>query len=110
MERETRAGGELAGADQPSSRAQPVEHHEPTQPPRRRSTVREPAPVVTQQPVAPGPGSPVHTNTAEPERTPPEPETLAPAAAEEQERSTETEANDRPRRTGWWARRFAGKR
>ncbi|HYA07444.1 MAG TPA: Rne/Rng family ribonuclease [Xanthobacteraceae bacterium] len=64
----------------------------PEEPVRRRSTVREPAPIgggdtpppPTQQPAAPA-AEPVITESSE-----------------------EAADKDRPRRTGWWARRFAG--
>jgi ribonuclease E len=73
--------------------AEPQHSAPPEEPARRRSTVRERAPIAsgdemlpspqTQQPVSPTP-EPVITETGE--------------AAEA----------DRPRRTGWWSRRFAG--
>ena len=67
--------------------------------PRRRSTVREAAPFFAgQAPVEPPP-SPAGETRA------PEPEPAAPAA----DHPAETESIDRPRRTGWWARRLAGK-
>jgi ribonuclease E len=60
--------------------------------PRRRSTVREPAP---------GAGSGVVTPE---EPTTPSPSPERPVAAE----PAESENADRPRRTGWWSRRIAG--
>jgi ribonuclease E len=60
--------------------------------PRRRSTVREPAP---------GAGSGVVTPE---EPTTPSPSPEQPVAAE----PAESENADRPRRTGWWSRRIAG--
>jgi len=67
---------------------------EQAEPPRRRSTVRERAPIggsddapppASTAPVAPAPApEPVITEVAE------------------------TEGTDRPRKTGWWSRRFAG--
>jgi ribonuclease E len=64
--------------------------------PRRRSTVRERAPVFsgdeTAAPAPIAPPEPVHA------ASPP------PAAAE----SNEAPASDQPRKTGWWSRRFAG--
>jgi ribonuclease E len=59
------------------------------EPPRRRSTVREPAPGVT-------------GNEAGPPAEPKEPE--QPAITE----VSDGEASDRPRRRGWWSRRMAG--
>jgi len=67
--------------------------------PRRRSTVREPAPFLGSQ----GPGQPA--SSAAETRAAPEPEPAPPALSDR----AETESADRPRRTGWWARRFAGK-
>jgi ribonuclease E len=74
-------------AEVPSAEQQP-------EPPRRRSTVRERAPIggsddapppAATTPVAPAPApEPVVTDVAE------------------------TEGTDRPRKTGWWSRRFAG--
>jgi ribonuclease E len=61
-------------------------------PPRRRSTVREPAPI--------GGGAP-----AAPPASQQEP---APAASELPTETAETEDANKPRRTGWWSRRFAG--
>jgi ribonuclease E len=63
------------------------------EPPRRRSTVREPAPIVGSD-EAPPPASPAPVAPA------PEPVVVTDAA--------ETESPDRPRKTGWWSRRFAG--
>jgi ribonuclease E len=60
--------------------------------PRRRSTVREPAPGAASNVVA----------TPTPEEPAPPPE--QPIAAE----PTESEATGQPRRTGWWSRRIAG--
>ena len=62
------------------------------EPPRRRSTVREPAP---------GAGSGVVTPE---EPTTPSPSPEQPVATE----PAESENADRPRRTGWWSRRIAG--
>ncbi|HET9902781.1 MAG TPA: Rne/Rng family ribonuclease [Xanthobacteraceae bacterium] len=66
---------------------------------RRRSTVREPAPVLME-------------GTASPEPSQPEPRdaTSPPAAAPETPTIEEpAEDSQRPRRTGWWARRVFGK-
>jgi ribonuclease E len=73
-------------------RAEPPHAEQQPEPPRRRSTVRERAPIggsddapppAPTMPVAPAP-EPVVTEVAE------------------------TEGTDRPRKTGWWSRRFAG--
>jgi ribonuclease E len=67
----------------------PVAAAEP-EPARRRSTVREPAPIATAE-AAPVP--------AQPAPPAPEPVVVETNAAPE---------DDRPRKTGWWSRRFAG--
>ncbi len=67
--------------------------------PRRRSTVREPAPFFPGQ----GPAQPTIAPANETRAPEPEP------AASSPDRTAETESTDRPRRTGWWARRLAGK-
>jgi ribonuclease E len=59
--------------------------------PRRRSTVREPAP---------------NTGAAEPAQ--PAPPAPAPAPEPVITEIGDTESADRPRRSGWWSRRFAG--
>ena len=74
--------------------AEPPAAEQQAEPPRRRSTVRERAPIggsddapppASTAPVAPAPApEPVITEVAE------------------------TEGTDRPRKTGWWSRRFAG--
>jgi ribonuclease E len=67
--------------------------------PRRRSTVREPAPLFAgQAPLQPPPAPAGETRAPEPGPPAPSPD-----------RPAETESADRPRRTGWWARRVAGK-
>ena len=75
----------------PAAAESPVQQPEP---PRRRSTVREPAPVVnaaeSPQP-APAPASPP-----------------APAPQPVITELGDSESTDRPRRSGWWSRRFAG--
>jgi ribonuclease E len=76
----------------PSSAAPPAE----PEPPRRRSTVREPAPVVGSADATP----PAPTPSAAPVPTPaPEPVITE---------LKEAEDANRPRKTGWWSRRFAG--
>jgi ribonuclease E len=74
----------------------------PDQPeqPRRRSTVREPVPFFTGQ----GTAQPSRQPTAETQAAQQEP-----ATPHVPDRTAEAEGDDRPRRTGWWARRFAGK-
>ena len=61
------------------------------EPPRRRSTVREPAPIVNAD--APQP-APVSSSSPPPQ----------PVITE----VGESESTDKPRRSGWWSRRFAG--
>jgi ribonuclease E len=70
-----------------SSEAVPVDLPEAAEP-RRRSTVREPAPVFSSEPTPVPPARP----QADP----------APPVSEEAENA------DKPRRTGWWARRMGG--
>jgi ribonuclease E len=76
---------------EPSETA-PMDAHEPAEP-KRRSTVREPAPFLSSEP----------NISSEPNPAPPQPQPEpAPPASEEAENV------DRPRRTGWWARRMGG--
>jgi ribonuclease E len=64
------------------------------EPPRRRSTVRERAPIGgSEDASSPAPTMPV---------------TPAPAPEPVVTEVAETEGTDRPRKTGWWSRRFAG--
>jgi ribonuclease E len=72
----------------------PPELAEP-EPPRRRSTVRERAPIA-------GSGDTAHP--AQPEPAPAAEPAPQPAVSE----PGESENADRPRRTGWWSRRLAG--
>jgi ribonuclease E len=65
------------------------------EPPRRRSTVREPAPIAGSDKAPP----PASTAPVVPAPAP-EPVVVTEAA--------ETESADRPRKSGWWSRRFAG--
>jgi ribonuclease E len=67
---------------------------EPEQP-RRRSTVRERAPVPSSESFA--------SSVPAPHSAPPAPELAAENAASE---ATEAEDPNRPRKTGWWSRRF----
>jgi ribonuclease E len=82
-----------AREEAPAQRAaEPVSQSAPAaaEPPRRRSTIREPAPgVMTSEPVA-------AAAIAVAQVTPPPPE---PAP---------TEAADKPRKTGWWGKRLLG--
>ena len=65
-----------------------------SEPPRRRSTVRERAPIGSSDDASlPAPTMPVTPAPA------PEPVVTEVAA---------TEGTDQPRKTGWWSRRFAG--
>jgi ribonuclease E len=64
---------------------------EPAAPPRRRSTVREAAPVSSGESFVPASPAPVVTPVPEP-------------AAE----TDATEDPNKPRKTGWWSRRFGG--
>jgi ribonuclease E len=66
------------------------------EPPRRRSTVRERAPIAGGADTAQPPVPPDPAPAAEPA---PQPVVSGPG---------ETENADRPRRTGWWSRRLAG--
>jgi ribonuclease E len=61
--------------------------------PRRRSTVREPAPITAASDV-PSPPTPIQPPSPAPQ----------PVVTE----SGENETAERPRRSGWWSRRFAG--
>jgi ribonuclease E len=74
-------------ADAPSAEQQ-------AEPPRRRSTVRERAPIGDSDNAPP----PAATAPVAP----------APAAEPVVTEVAETEGTDRPRKTGWWSRRFAG--
>jgi ribonuclease E len=79
----------------PSAPPPPVSAEAPEQqaePPRRRSTVRERAPIGGSDDAPP------------PAATAP----VAPAAEPVVTEVAETEGTDRPRKTGWWSRRFAG--
>jgi ribonuclease E len=70
----------------------PVASAEP-EPPRRRSTVREPAPIAGSSADTPAPAAP-----------PPAAPAPEPAITE----ADETVNATKPRRSGWWSRRFAG--
>jgi len=79
---------EQANAPPPQTAAPPAE--EP--PRRRRSTVREPAPI------------PDNQEASQPALTPPPPPAPQPVITE----LGESEHTNRPRRSGWWSRRSAG--
>jgi ribonuclease E len=71
----------------------------PAAPPRRRSTVREPAPAFGERTVAPAPSAEA-TDTSE----------TAPALEHAAAPDVSAEVDDgRPRRTGWWSRRAVGR-
>jgi len=84
-----------AAAEPARTEAAPPPAPSEAEPPRRRSTVRERAPVAASEDA--------------PALAPPPPPS-APADAPEVAVSEPAEAEDsnRPRRTGWWSRRFAG--
>jgi ribonuclease E len=76
-----------------AARSAPAETVAPPEPPRRRSTVREPAPTF-------GSDSEIASPPSPPAAAPPQQPVI-----------TEIDADDgaeRPRRTGWWSRRSAG--
>jgi ribonuclease E len=72
--------------------------------PRRRSTVREPAPVV----IGRHSGAESEAPPAVPLESSASPPSAAPAPEPDVSASTESE-NGRPRRSGWWSRRVLGK-
>src|SRR5262249_3747121 len=74
--------------------AAPVPEPTVAEPPRRRSTVREPAPQALRDEASPPAAS----------FTPP-----APSIEPEVSSSAESEDSDRPRRSGWGTKRAAGK-
>jgi ribonuclease E len=80
---------------EPVAREAAPEHPALAEPPRRRSTIREPAPIFSSD--APAPQTPAPM--PEPVVTMPEPAVTSPAPVA----STETEA--KPRRFGWWNKR-----
>ena len=82
-----------AGSPAPASAAAPQPVPPPEEPVRRRSTVRERAPIGGSEEALPTP------QTQQPVVPTPEPVVTEP---------TEAADSDRPRRTGWWSRRFAG--
>jgi ribonuclease E len=88
---------EVEASPRPVSPPAVAEETKPAEPPRRRSTIREPAPMIGEAPVAiPAPApTPVPAVVISHEPAP------SPAAPEESDAG-------KPRRTGWWARRFAG--
>jgi ribonuclease E len=98
----TNAVADLDAAPPPPPRTAPI-NPEPAiasapvaqpEPPRRRSTVRERAPVVGGEDApAPAAAAPVAAAPA------PEPVVIE---------ATETATSDQPRKSGWWSRRFAG--
>jgi ribonuclease E len=91
---------EHARAAEPTSAPAPAPEAPPApEPPRRRSTIREPVPFITDE----GPASYVAPSAPPPE--PPSPPTdLPPPAAQEQPQDDA----GKPRRTGWWSKRVLG--
>ncbi len=90
-------GADPEPAPQPSAAASQPAAEAPAEPPRRRSTVREPAPVFAAG-ASPAPVTPP--------ASPPPPSDPAPATAAPPD---DTAAGDsKPRRTGWWAKRLLG--
>jgi ribonuclease E len=92
------AVADLDAAPTPTLQEAPVVAETPppapqAEPPRRRSTVRERAPVA-------GPGD-APPPVSEPTPPAPAPEPVVIEAAE-------TDSADKPRKSGWWSRRFAG--
>jgi len=77
-----------AAQQQAASSIAPAE--EPT--PRRRSTVREPAPIAGNAETSPSPATPPPASAPQPVIT----------------EIGDDEATEQPRRRGWWSRRFAG--
>ncbi len=97
-------------ASPPPTPPEPPTHHEVAppeppaaqEPPRRRSTVREPAPFSFDESGA-SPAEPVTVPVASaPAPVAPEPAKQPPAGEQPQEDA------DKPRRTGWWAKRMLG--
>ncbi|HLH91681.1 MAG TPA: Rne/Rng family ribonuclease [Xanthobacteraceae bacterium] len=89
---------------EPAAPTEPPTHHEAAhaepaahEPPRRRSTVREPAPLAFDE------GASTFAQPVPPPSAEPAP---APAAAERHEPAADDAA--KPRRTGWWAKRVLG--
>jgi len=80
---------------EPVAREVAPEHPAPAEPPRRRSTIREPAPMFSSDAPAPQVPAPL----PEPAVTMPEPVVTSPVPVA----NTETEA--KPRRFGWWNKR-----
>jgi ribonuclease E len=79
--------------------AEPAPSPAEASPSRRRSTVREPAPFLPQsRPDAAEPAAEFANGVPAPSEPPPAPP----------ETSTQEDAN-KPRRTGWWAKRVFGK-
>ena len=93
---EAQLGRSVADHDAPAPRGVAVnaEAQPAAEPTRRRSTVRERAPVV---------GS----DDAAPVAAPPSPPSSA-APSEEPDAAEDNAGGAQPRRTGWWSRRFAG--
>ena len=92
----------------PEPEPAPVETPKPR---RRRSTVREPAPMVTDETVAPAaPEAPAATPTVAeaPEASAEETEAATPGVEASAPAPAAAPDEDRPRRTGWWQRKIFG--
>ena len=77
----------------------------PSEPPRRRSTVREPVPQALNNPAVSD-----HALGDEGASAPPPPASPpVPLAEPIVSSSAESESDDRPRRAGWWSKRALGK-
>ena len=76
----------------PERPVMPAEAEQPPSPPKRRSTVREPAPVFT-------------TGQGFTPTSPPQPQASESAASPAEESSDD---EGKPRKTGWWAKRILG--
>jgi ribonuclease E len=97
---------ERAYAPEPASAPTPAPAPEAPpapEPPRRRSTVREPVPFISDE----GPASYVAPSAPPPEpRSPPATPSLEPASPVAQDQSQDDAS--KPRRTGWWSKRVLG--
>jgi ribonuclease E len=70
----------------------------PAETPRRRSTVREPAPQAAHEDAS-----------SSPQSFTPQAPSMEPVVSSSAESSAESESGERPRRSGWWSRRVLGK-
>jgi hypothetical protein len=74
----------------------------PAEPPRRRSTVREPVPQTLINPA-------ISDHAFGDQGASPPPAPVPPVAEPIVSSSAESESDDRPRRAGWWSKRALGK-